>query len=113
MASHTERQAKRSSIQLAKFWIISASLDVEDAVFDLALVSIQRARGRPGQDSSVFGEDAVVARAMELAVLGDPANAAAQVRADIGENSEVLTVLGQDICRDFLLSTDPACLRLH
>src|SRR5512143_2532253 len=113
MASHTLRHAKRSSIQSANFSTISASPYVKDSIFDFAFKPIKRTGWRSGEHGAVFREHAVVTRTMELLVIGDPANAAAQMRTDVGKHGKVLTVLGENVCGDLLLRADPARLGFH
>src|SRR5512138_2648906 len=110
MAAQTCRHWKRSSSHVPRFTSMSASLDVKRPVFDLRLKAVERTRRRAGDHASVPGKNSVVARAEELALLGDPSDTAAEVSTDIGEGGEILPVLGQDVGGNLLLGVDPSGL---
>src|SRR3990170_1970758 len=97
------RHPVRSSSQLPSLDAMSRFLEEELSLFDLRLESVQRSWRWPRDDVTVPAEDTVVARTEEAVLFIDPANAAPEVGADVGEHRELRAVLGGHEHRDPLL----------
>jgi energy-converting hydrogenase Eha subunit A len=73
------------------------SLDVQDAVLNFAFIVVKRARRRTRHYSAIFCKDPVMAWTIETLLIGNPPNAAAQMRTYIGHYDKILAVFSQDV----------------
>src|SRR3990172_6907907 len=110
IASQALRQPRRSSSQSPIRFMISGSLDVELAGFDLDRIGVKGSRRRTGDDLTLLIEDAVMARAEEPLFPLDPAHPAAEMGADVRQGDVGPPVVRQNVHGQLFVVDDPAGL---